>query len=412
MVNDYEVHMGGRTYNPILGRFMQADPFVQAPANLQNYNRYSYVLNNPMSYTDPSGYNFVKKALKTSIKITGMHAALRALAKNKYLNMAVQAGVCFYGGPVACGAYSGAQTFAVTGSLRAGVKSGLITYGTALAFQEIGNQFSDASMSNIGDALGNNGNFSGLVEFGGNLLTGGQVAAQISLHALVGGIGASLQGGNFGHGFFSAGVTKGAGGAWLPGGGNLSGGQVAYGAVVSAVIGGTASVIAGGKFENGAKTAVFQYLYNQVNKWSYEEQAKRRNLKQGISYIMVGQDSEKTLGREAFVPRDLFTVLSHGSEDGGIEFGPFRLNIDAAAENVKIAYQVMASPNQQVMLLVCNSGTNGFAQHLANVLNVVVIAPSIGNVQLHYDGRFGVRYGLVNPKAYWQEFAPQPLQGK
>lgn len=265
MVNDYEVHMGGRTYNPILGRFMQADPFVQAPANLQNYNRYSYVLNNPMSYTDPSGYNFVKKALKTSIKITGTHAALRALAKNKYLNMAVQAGVCFYGGPVACGAYSGAQTFAVTGSLRAGVKSGLITYGTALAFQEIGNQFSDASMSNIGDALGNNGNFSGLVEFGGNLLTGGQVAAQISLHALVGGIGASLQGGNFGHGFFSAGVTKGAGGAWLPGGGNLSGGQVAYGAVVSAVIGGTASVIAGGKFENGAKTAVFQYLYNQAS---------------------------------------------------------------------------------------------------------------------------------------------------
>ena len=49
MVNDFEViHMGGRTYNPILGRFMQADPFVQAPGNLQNYNRYSYVLNNPM----------------------------------------------------------------------------------------------------------------------------------------------------------------------------------------------------------------------------------------------------------------------------------------------------------------------------------------------------------------------------
>ena len=64
MVNDFEViHMGGRTYNPHLGRFMQADPFVQAPGNLQNYNRYSYVLNNPMSYTDPSGY-FFKKLFK------------------------------------------------------------------------------------------------------------------------------------------------------------------------------------------------------------------------------------------------------------------------------------------------------------------------------------------------------------
>ena len=61
MVNDFEaIHMGGRTYNPILGRFMQADPFIQAPGNLQSFNRYSYVLNNPMSYTDPSGYFFKK----------------------------------------------------------------------------------------------------------------------------------------------------------------------------------------------------------------------------------------------------------------------------------------------------------------------------------------------------------------
>ncbi|WP_133307002.1 RHS repeat-associated core domain-containing protein, partial [Aliidiomarina haloalkalitolerans] len=61
MVNDLNlIHMGGRTYNPVLGRFMQADPFIQAGANLQNYNRYSYVLNNPLSYTDPSGYLFKK----------------------------------------------------------------------------------------------------------------------------------------------------------------------------------------------------------------------------------------------------------------------------------------------------------------------------------------------------------------
>src|SRR5690606_21508709 len=45
-------------YDPTLGRFLQADPFVQEPKNSQNYNRYSYVLNNPMSYTDPSGYFF------------------------------------------------------------------------------------------------------------------------------------------------------------------------------------------------------------------------------------------------------------------------------------------------------------------------------------------------------------------
>ncbi len=48
--------MNGRVYDPELGRFMSADPFVQAPYNSQSYNRYSYVFNNPLSYTDPSGF--------------------------------------------------------------------------------------------------------------------------------------------------------------------------------------------------------------------------------------------------------------------------------------------------------------------------------------------------------------------
>ena len=38
------------------GRFAQADPIVQAPENGQSLNRYSYVFNNPLSYTDPTGY--------------------------------------------------------------------------------------------------------------------------------------------------------------------------------------------------------------------------------------------------------------------------------------------------------------------------------------------------------------------
>ncbi len=50
------VHMNGRLYDPILGRFMSVDPIVQEAGNLQNLNRYSYVLNNPLSLTDPSGF--------------------------------------------------------------------------------------------------------------------------------------------------------------------------------------------------------------------------------------------------------------------------------------------------------------------------------------------------------------------
>ena len=47
------IHMNGRVYDPDLGRFLSADPVIQFPGYSQSYNRYSYVLNNPLSYTDP-----------------------------------------------------------------------------------------------------------------------------------------------------------------------------------------------------------------------------------------------------------------------------------------------------------------------------------------------------------------------
>lgn len=50
------VHANGRIYDPLLGRFVSADVLVQFPGNMQSYNRYSYVANNPLSFTDKSGY--------------------------------------------------------------------------------------------------------------------------------------------------------------------------------------------------------------------------------------------------------------------------------------------------------------------------------------------------------------------
>ena len=50
------VHMNGRIYDPLLGRFLSADVLVQFPSSLQSYNRYSYVRNNPLTVVDPSGF--------------------------------------------------------------------------------------------------------------------------------------------------------------------------------------------------------------------------------------------------------------------------------------------------------------------------------------------------------------------
>ena len=44
------VNMNARLYDPVLGRFLSPDPYVQMPDNLQNLNRYSYCLNNPLAY--------------------------------------------------------------------------------------------------------------------------------------------------------------------------------------------------------------------------------------------------------------------------------------------------------------------------------------------------------------------------
>jgi len=58
--NDYYIklyHMGARMYDPELGRFISPDSIVPDFSNPQSLNRYSYVYNDPLKYTDPSGHN-------------------------------------------------------------------------------------------------------------------------------------------------------------------------------------------------------------------------------------------------------------------------------------------------------------------------------------------------------------------
>lgn len=49
------INMNARMYDPVLGRFLEVDPYVAMSDYSQGYNRYAYAMNNPLIYTDPSG---------------------------------------------------------------------------------------------------------------------------------------------------------------------------------------------------------------------------------------------------------------------------------------------------------------------------------------------------------------------
>ncbi|MDQ6994296.1 MAG: RHS repeat-associated core domain-containing protein, partial [Mariprofundaceae bacterium] len=62
------INMNARLYDPVLGRFLSADTIVPSAGNMQDFNRYAYVLNNPLAYTDPSGHSWWTNVRDTVVK--------------------------------------------------------------------------------------------------------------------------------------------------------------------------------------------------------------------------------------------------------------------------------------------------------------------------------------------------------
>ena len=227
--------MNGRVYDPTLGRFLSADPFIQFPASTQGLNRYSYVFNNPLSFTDPSGY-FLKWLART----------VKKLLKNPVVRTVVGVAFAVYGAPHLASAMLGTSTgvaFAVAKGAIGGFGAGLIASGGDLKAAFIGG-LTGAAFGYIGGSSTFGGEFSG---------------QRLLAHGVVGGMSSRLQGGKFATGFFSAGVAK----LMTPAIETVADGNLMLGAVASAVVGGTATAVGGGKFANGATTGAFGYLFNQ-----------------------------------------------------------------------------------------------------------------------------------------------------
>jgi RHS repeat-associated protein len=101
------IHMNGRLYDPVIHRFLQPDNFVSDSQNTQAFNRYSYVLNNPLKYSDASG----------ELPILVVAAIIGAIAGGAgYIAYAIQTGNWSWGG-FGMAVVGGAAVGALTGGL-------------------------------------------------------------------------------------------------------------------------------------------------------------------------------------------------------------------------------------------------------------------------------------------------------
>ncbi|MBV8755036.1 MAG: hypothetical protein JO328_19440 [Hyphomicrobiales bacterium] len=232
------VHLNGRVYDPHIGRMTSADPVVGDPLSGQSWNRYSYVWNNPLAYTDPSGFcpgNCIGTLNPQAPRPSGFMQLVESVFKIAVSAMCVVAGPgCTAFLPLVVGVTSAYIAGVTSGSLSVAFKAGVIAAGTALTFNA------------AGDITGHTPGF-GKPEFFGN----------VAGHALVGCASTAASGGKCGPGALSAAVTAFAGPVIN---------QLPFQAAVVAngTLGGLALIAGGGKFANGAVTGAFGYLFNQA----------------------------------------------------------------------------------------------------------------------------------------------------
>lgn len=238
------VHMNARLYDTYTGRFLQPDPLVQSPGSAQSWNAYTYVLNNPHKYTDPTGMFSIAGLFGGGI--TGH--LLQSWAMHNYVNKGLIRGAMRSIGPNATGLAVGIGCSFAGGWGILCAAGG--SYDAARAF---GASSSDARKAGV------KGAFSAAVSYGisvyGADLSAGERAF---VSGLAGGITEELSGGKFGHGFIAAGATS----LVMP---NLGYVQNDVGrTVLGAIIGGTISEATGGKFANGAVSGAFSAAMMQT----------------------------------------------------------------------------------------------------------------------------------------------------
>ncbi len=307
MLDNGLIHMGGRVYDPVLGRFMSADPIIQAPYLSQNLNRYSYVLNNPLSLTDPDGYCF-----------------LGCFWKSKVFRMVASIAVAVFAPEFLTTNFG----FSAAGAnLTAGFASGVISTGNMQG--GVMGAFSAGMFMGIHSAFPAPG------------------FDKVLAHAVAGGVMSELQGGDFGSGALSGGFTQAV--SWsgvFDGVGDPTTweGRSAN-ALAAAVVGGTASVIGGGKFGNGALTGAFSRLFNDLKENQLRglagEAARSADLPGALRGVRIGVTVDGKI---------VEAVADFVYRNGGLVIDEVKVGSESKfSVNQKVVYQAALQGNIQIL---------------------------------------------------------------
>ncbi|MCE3024026.1 hypothetical protein LW131_04225 [Riemerella anatipestifer] len=219
------IHMNGRLYDPLLRRFLNADENIQNAFNTQNYNKYAYVLNNPLMYNDPSGEFFFFPFLVS----WGMSKLLAGFVTAAIIGTGV--GLASY----TIGVAIAREEWQVSSALKSmfwGAVSGTVTFGignmftpaagTALTTAEkIASGFAQGLMHGFSQGIMSvfqggeflqgfaSGAFGSWAVSGWSSILGNSGASMIAFGALAGGVGARLSDGNFWQGAITGGIVAG-----------------------------------------------------------------------------------------------------------------------------------------------------------------------------------------------------------